>query len=207
MSIPFQHPFQESQFDLFDWYPKYQSCQRYFIEQAQHVPATQAVAAIINIKLPLQLGPTQGALSIVSPVGLSDTATGVPQPPSPSQSLVPYIRRLIVTGYDNPAVLHGFFGDDWPEGVGPIFEMERLNYFFAAKSETWLRVKEQYDMADGQTTPFLKPLQNVTNEEISSAEDRWSEWLAMQDWMLGPRAPESDGTDGAGRMKTEPRQA
>ena len=162
------------------------------------------MAAIINIKLPLQLGSPPAASSTVVAGRLSSAAaTAVP---SPSQSLVPYIRRLIVTGYDNPAVIHGFFGDDWQEGVGNIFEMERLNYFFAAKSETWLRVKEQYDMTDGQTTPFLKPLQNVTNEEIASAEDRWSEWLAMQDWMLGPRAPESDGADGVSRVKSDSSQ-
>jgi hypothetical protein len=29
----------------------------------------------------------------------------------------------------------------------------------------------------------------VDEKEIVGAETTWSEWLAMQDWMLGPRAP------------------
>lgn len=106
---------------------------------------------------------------------------------------MPYIRRLVVTGFDSDAVLHGFFGDDWMQGIGPIHETERRNYLFAAKSDTWVRVKAQYDMEDGQTVPFMRPLQNVTEDEIQGAESYWSEWLAMQDWMLGPRAPPSVG--------------
>ena len=86
-------------------------------------------------------------------------------------------------------MLQGFFGDDWVTGVRPIHEMERRNYLFAAKSDTWLRVKEHYDMEDGQTVPFLRPLGNVVETEIQGAEANWSAWLAMQDWMLGPRAP------------------
>ena len=109
---------------------------------------------------------------------------------SPLQAaLIPYIRRLIATGYDTPAVLHGFFGDDWAGGIGPFREIERRNYLFAAKSENWLKVKAAYDMGQDQMVPFLKPLQSVTEKEIVAAEVTWSEWLAMQDWMLGPRAP------------------
>ena len=96
----------------------------------------------------------------------------------------------MATGFDTPAVLHGFFGDDWPEGVGPIHETERRNYLFAAKSDTWLKVKANYDMADGQNRAFPPSrCRGVTEKEILSAEANWSEWLAMQDWMLGPRAP------------------
>lgn len=73
-----------------------------------------------------------------------------------------------------------------------MLEAERRNYLFAAKSDTWLQVKTSYDMADGQTVPFLRPLQNVSEKEIVVAETNWSEWLAMQDWMLGPRAPEDE---------------
>ena len=53
-------------------------------------------------------------------------------------------------------------------------------------------------MGDGQTVPFLRPLQNVTLAEIEAAEANWSEWLAMQDWMLGPRAPIPDGSSRGG---------
>lgn len=119
---------------------------------------------------------------------------------APSVALVPYVRRLVATGFDFPSVLHGFFGRDWFEGMGPIHETERRNYLFAAKSDNWLKVKASYDMAGGQLVPFLKPLQKVTEEEIRCAEATWSEWLAMQDWMLGPRAPvEMAGV----RVKTE----
>jgi len=104
-------------------------------------------------------------------------------------TLVPYIRRLVATGFDFPAVLHGFFGDDWAAGVGRLHESERRNYLFAAKSDNWLKVKSDYDLGEDQTIPFLQPLQNVDEKEIASAEAKWSEWLAMQDWMLGPRMP------------------
>ena len=47
--------------------------------------------------------------------------------------------------------------------------------------------------------PFLKPLSNVSEKEIQGAESGWSEWLAMQDWMLGPRAPVAEGSGGSSR--------
>ncbi|PHH89376.1 hypothetical protein CDD83_6175 [Cordyceps sp. RAO-2017] len=184
MSRPFRHPFQESQFDIFDWYPKYRSCLRFFVEHAQHTNPVQAVAASVNIKLPSQK-PAAGPPAGPSPA----SGTRRPELPITSVALVPYVRRLVATGFDTPAVLHGFFGDDWSEGVGPIHESERRNYLFAAKSDSWLRVKANYDMEDGQSVPFLRPLQGVTEVEIVNAESSWSDWLAMQDWMLGPRAP------------------
>lgn len=142
---------------------------------------------MINIKLP-----HQKASSIPGPSH---------EPPGPSSSrpladhsttLIPYVRRLIATGFDTPAVLHGFFGDDWLEGVASIHETERRNYLFAIKSDTWLAVKQSYDMDDGQTVPWLKPPQNVSLAEIEAAEKTWSEWLSAQDWMLGPRALKDD---------------
>lgn len=41
-------------FDILDWLPAYQSCQRYFLDYAQHEQATQALCALINIRLPFQ---------------------------------------------------------------------------------------------------------------------------------------------------------
>ncbi|KAL3957906.1 hypothetical protein ACCO45_008484 [Purpureocillium lilacinum] len=189
MARPFRHPFQEFQFDIFDWYPKYQSCLRYFIAHGQHSVPVQALATLINIKLPFQKPPGNG-LDLAAEHTGSSGQDGVPDAAIVgSVSLVPYVRRLVATGFDTPTVLHGFFGDDWTTGLGPIHEEERRNYLFAAKSDTWLTVKTAYDMEDGQTIPFLRPLQGVTNKEIVNAESNWSEWLAMQDWMLGPRAP------------------
>jgi hypothetical protein len=72
-----------------------------------------------------------------------------------------------------------------------MHEAERRNYLFAAKSDTWLGVKAHYDMGEEQIIPFLRPLRGATEKEIQGAESNWSEWLAMQDWMLGPRAPGS----------------
>lgn len=97
--------------------------------------------------------------------------------------------------------MHGFFGDEWREGVGEMHEMERRNFLFAAKSDTWLKVKAHYDMPDGQVVPFLRPLARVMEKEIQSAERDWSNWLAMQDWMLGPRSL-TDDSDGP-RVKME----
>ncbi len=193
-------PFQESQFDILEWYPQFQSCVRYFLDHAQHSGPVQAVAAFVNIRLPFQ-SPGNPVISSKPP----GSPSAVPSSPSiaagklpmsshppVSISLTPYIRRLVATGLDLPGVLHGFFGDDWVAGIGHLHEVERRNFLFAAKSAGWLKVKSQYDMMDDQSIPFLRPLQNVTEEEIVNAEANWSEWLAMQDWMVGPRSPDVD---------------
>ena len=191
-------------FDIFEWHPAYQSCQKYFIDHAQHEPYVQALAALLNICLPFQWMQNP----VVSTTGFppSTAATGAypfayPRLPQMAQSprgtvppwvsLVPYIRRLVVTGFDGDGILHGFFGDDWRKGVGPIQECERRNYLFAAKSVGWAKVKYQYDISPYETVPFLRPLQQVQLVEIERAEKLWSQWLAMEDWMIGPRAPES----------------
>ncbi|KAL2191055.1 hypothetical protein L209DRAFT_675484 [Thermothelomyces heterothallicus CBS 203.75] len=266
-SEPGGHAFQEQQgfiddqFDIFDWYPYFQSCVRYFLEHAQFDGPVQALAAYLNIQLPFQraqnallrASPTPGvpeALGGIQHPGpggplspaaaAAAAAAGAGYPPQPRHhyrawqyqniSLHPYIRRLVATGFDAPAVLHGFFGDDWELGVRPLHEQERRNYLFAAKSGSWLEVKRAYDAAHGpaagpfsffpppaaaaavplsappppppplrpfsssswaaedESVPFLRPLRRVTEAEIVAAEAGWSEWLAMQDWMLGPRA-------------------
>ena len=64
-----------------------------------------------------------------------------------------------------------------------------------------MNVKQAYDMSPEETVPFLRPLENVSEKEIQAAESTWSEWLAMQDWMLGPRAPETMERDS--RVKRE----
>ncbi|KAF4120159.1 Conserved hypothetical, protein [Geosmithia morbida] len=188
MSLPFTHqPFQEIQFDIFEWYPRFQSCLRFFLDHGQHTESVQAVAAFINIRLPYQKTTPRAT------VAAAPSTTTAPSSSDPSVTLViPYIRRLVATAFDSPAVLHGFFGDEWTEGVGPIHDSERRNYLFAAKSDSWLAVKSHYDMDDEQTIPFLRPLQNVSLAEIEGAETGWSDWLAMQDWMLGPRSLNPD---------------
>ena len=128
---------------------------------------------------PLSHLPSGSAIPAHNPA----TAAGV--------TLLPYVRRLVATGFGFPSVLYGFFGSDWLDGVGPIHDSERRNYLLAAKSDNWLNMKANYDMADGQFIPFLKPLQDVTEEEVQGAEVMWSKWLAMQDWMLGVRAPDA----------------
>ncbi|KAH8891370.1 hypothetical protein GQ53DRAFT_687669 [Thozetella sp. PMI_491] len=209
-------PFLNSQFDIFEWHPYFQSCVRYFLDHAQYDSPVQALAAFVNIQLPFQRLPnpvlssrstatapggpmpsmlgTAGRAAGKIPLAASPTLPQGVQQPLACVPLVPYIRRLVATGCDSPAVLHGFFGDDWSAGVGWMHEEERRNYLFAAKSDNWLTVKAAYDMDDGQTIPFLRPLQNVSEKEIIGAESTWSEWLAMQDWMLGPRAPEGAGS-------------
>ncbi|KAI1809602.1 hypothetical protein GGS20DRAFT_274220 [Poronia punctata] len=189
---------QDSQFDILQWYPHFQSCVRYFLDHAQHESPIQAMAAFINIQLPFQRpqNPLVSSRRPGSPPTIpspSSSAAGkyaIPGQPPVTTSLTPYIRRMVATGFDFPGVLHGFFGDDWESGIGHLHETERRNYLFAAKASSWLDVKSQYDMPDGQSIPFLRPLHNVTEEEIVNAETNWSQWLAMQDWMIGPRNPE-----------------
>lgn len=192
----------DSQFDLFEWYPQFQSCLRYFLDHAQYSGPVQAVSAFVNIQLPCQRDqPVPSSRS-------SGSSSAVPSPsvraggsiPLPTQTgslvtLTPYIRRLVATGFDFPGVLHGFFGDDWVVGVGRIHEMERRNYLFAAKSACWLDVKRSYDEGDGQPIPFLRPLQHATEEELASADAHWSDWLSMQDWLVGPRSIDAPHVD------------
>ncbi|KAJ9631902.1 hypothetical protein H2203_000303 [Taxawa tesnikishii (nom. ined.)] len=207
-------------FDILDWHPAYQSCQKYFLDHAQHEPGTQALCALVNIRLPFQW--------LQSPIYSSTQSSQQPSPnpsssysfhghstpswqrpsPSPTQrshstapvfvSLVPYVRRLVITGFDKPGILHGFFGDAWSAGITPLQDCERRNYLFAAKHGGWRTCKKQYDLSPEETVPFLKPLQNVRQEELESAEKSWSSWLAMEDWMIGPRAPPDTEEAGEG---------
>ena len=160
----------------------------------------QALAAFVNIALPFQRpsNPIAPSPLRLSPVGLTDRPNPAPHQSHSSVSLVPYLRRLVVTGLDYPGVLHGFFGDDWASGVGPLHEQERRNYLFAAKSGGWASVKRDYDMLPLETVPFMRPLQGPVIAEIEAAEKSWSEWLAMEDWMVGPRAPENMQGSGLG---------
>ncbi|PSN63910.1 hypothetical protein BS50DRAFT_576537 [Corynespora cassiicola Philippines] len=193
------------QFDIFEWHPAYQSCQRYFLDHAQYDNGVQAVAALINICLPFQWSASPIANSTgTMPQSAGPASYSLPWPrggpvtnsrgqPAPVWvSLVPYIRRLVITGMDREGIMHGFFGEDWRKGVGPVHECERRNYLFAAKSVGWAKVKYQYDMSPHESVPFLKPLQDVQLAEIEGAEKTWSQWLAMEDWMVGPRAPDTE---------------
>ncbi|KAJ5903889.1 hypothetical protein N7504_006272 [Penicillium tannophilum] len=156
------------------WYPHYKNCLHYFLECSQHVPTVQSVAAFINIRLPYQRA---------SEAGLST------QQPPPYISLRPYVRRLIATAQDCVITMHAFFGPDWEAGVGCIYKQERINYLFTAKCSGWANTKTAYDIQPDEQTPFLRPLRDPSEEEIRGAEARWSEWLAMEDWMVGARSP------------------
>ncbi|KAI5359943.1 hypothetical protein Slin15195_G118040 [Septoria linicola] len=209
-------------FDILDWHPAYLSCQRYFIDHAQYEPGTQAVCALINIRLPHQWLDTPVTSSTAAAPGVagqhsfnfnaySRGGSSVNSPRSRDRSRdqtssnnsgaaqvhvspIPYIRRLVVTGFDKAAILHGFFGDDYQHGISPHVECERRNYLFAAKHGGWRSCKKQYDSGSGhggdETVPFMKPLDETKSEELAAAEKQWSDWLAMEDWMVGPRAPE-----------------
>lgn len=201
-------------FDIFEWYPNYQSCQRYFLDHSQHSVPIQALASFINILLPFQRlpYPVHGSSAAGHAAGSSGGRNQGPRgmqsptlpPPAPSSvSLIPFVRRLVATGMDFPGILHGFFGDDWAAGVGPMHEQERRNYLFAAKSGGWAAVKRDYDMPPLETVPFLRPLQRVSNTEIDAAERTWSEWLAMEDWMVGPRSPGSTRPTSRSRMSED----
>ncbi|EAW09367.1 uncharacterized protein ACLA_035700 [Aspergillus clavatus NRRL 1] len=178
--IPAAFPESEvSHVDLHDWYSRHQACLRFFLDQSQHTIPVQSVAAFVNIRLPCQRVPNP-VMNVGTPASPSAAAT---------VSSRSYIRRLIVTGQDTPAILRMFFGDDWLAGVGCVWRQERLNYLFAAKSDGWASTKTAYDILPDEHTPFLRPLREATEEELDMAETRWSEWLAMEDWMLGSRSP------------------
>jgi hypothetical protein len=119
-------------------------------------------------------------------------------------SLVPYIRRLVITGFDKPGILHGFFGDAYQAGITPMQDCERRNYLFAAKHGGWRTCKKQYDMNPEETVPFLKPLQSIRDEELDAAEKSWSSWLAMEDWMIGPRAPHEETAPDQSNQRSRP---
>lgn len=182
LAIPHNGP----PFDILAWYPKYQSCQRYFIDHAQHDVLVQAFASFVNILLPHQRDSNpvftcKGArtaaermeeISILKRIPNNDLACT-------SISLTPYIRRLVATGMDVPEILHGFFGDDWSQGIGPQRETERRNYLLAARTADWIAVKAQYDMLPLEPIPFLAPLRSPQDEELTAAEKNWKEWSAM----------------------------
>lgn len=217
----FQHngagprPHDGQPFDILKWHEPIVSCIRFFLDHSQHEHGVQMLATFINIQLPCQRlqhpiyssrsNTPAGASSQYASTSRSGPGSSQmpPHPPQNIPSLIPYIRRLVVTGFDTPEVLNGFFGEDWQTGVGPIHQAERRNYLFAAKSGSWVDVKTQYDMPDGQLVPFLKPLHNVSEREIIDAESQWSEWLAMQDWMVGPRSPDVAQGTPAVIIKTE----
>ena len=203
-------------FDILDWHPAYQSCQKYFLDHSQHEPGTQALCALINIRLPFQWrndpvyssslpkgqNSHQHAQAGASPFNFN--AFPRPNSAQPSRngqnpqdapifvSLVPYVRRLVITGFDKTGILHGLFGDAWQAGITPLQDCERRNYLFAAKAGGWRSCKVQYDTNDGESVPFLKPLEDVRPEELDAADKSWGSWLAMEDWMVGPRAPRDD---------------
>lgn len=54
-------------------------------------------------------------------------------------------------------------------------------------------------MGGDETVPFMKPLEEARMEELTAAEKAWSGWLAMEDWMVGPRAPQEESGAEASR--------
>ena len=192
---------------LLDWFAEYKSCESFFLDHAQASPYVQALCTYMNIRLPYQKIavfppattfpwlPPQANLWPPPPENLRlPSPRHLQVPPSGSSnsqpvSLVLYIRRLICTGHNTDLILREFFGSRWSSGIGRIHEQEERNYLFAAKSTDWHNVKLAYDISSEETAPFLVSLKEATVEKISDAERDWSEWLAMQDWAVGPRRP------------------
>ncbi|KAL4906317.1 hypothetical protein BDW74DRAFT_151715 [Aspergillus multicolor] len=166
---------------LADWYPAYMECVRHFLDQAQYSAPVQSLAAYINIRLPFQ--------RLTNPIAHFDANLTENGQSSAQSSLRHYIRRLVATGNDTPAILEAFFGPDWVHGVGGIAKQERLNYLFTAKSAGYAATKAAYDILPDEHAPFLRPIRDASEEEITTAEKYWSEWMAMEDWMVGPRSP------------------
>lgn len=68
-------------------------------------------------------------------------------------------------------------------------------------------MKKDYDMLPLETVPFMRPLQGPVIAEIEAAEKSWSEWLAMEDWMVGPRAPEHMDRGSGQQQQQQTREA
>ncbi|KAH8690050.1 hypothetical protein BGW36DRAFT_351120 [Talaromyces proteolyticus] len=181
----------DTQINTEEWFGLYQNCVRHFLDVAQHSPLAQSLAAFLNILLPYQrvLEPVLRLTESTSRYR-SKSNYGYMLRVSPGPvSLIPYIRRLVVTATDTPLTMRELFGDDWCAGIGQLHLQERMNYLFAAKSVGWLQTKAHYDLPPYETVPFLRPLRDPQEQELRVADVRWSEWLAMEDWMVGPRSP------------------
>ncbi|KAL2070421.1 hypothetical protein VTL71DRAFT_13447 [Oculimacula yallundae] len=171
-----------AQLDLDHHPPAYENSWRYFVEHGQHSTAVQSLCERMNIQLPFQ---KHQVCSWTMPFWwlLERYST------SQKVSLIPYMRRLVCTGNDTDAILEKFFGSCFSHDVQNLRKQERRNYLLTAKSATWDVVKSAYDLGSEEKVPYLAPLRAATEEEILDAERHWSEWLAMEDWMLGPRRP------------------
>jgi hypothetical protein len=95
------------QFDIFEWYPQYQSCQRYFLDHAQHSVPVQALAAFLNIRLPYQRQP-HPTFTYSAPGTPSQGTTGLgrsqafrvhspPSPSLPSANADPFVTLIPVS--------------------------------------------------------------------------------------------------------------
>ncbi|KAI9801265.1 MAG: hypothetical protein M1833_002835 [Piccolia ochrophora] len=190
-------------FDLEEWRVAHESCLRFFLDIAQHDAAVQVLCSFLNISLPCQRQPypirnfTPFPSSARGTTGGASRRSPYPVPSAPGTatqsvwvSLIPYIRRLIVTGYDYPHIVQQFFGPEWVKGVAPSREVERRHYLFAVKAMKFAEVKQHYDMGPHETVPYLKEPAGITEAELANAEDPcWGEWCALRDWQIGPRAP------------------
>jgi hypothetical protein len=154
-----------------------------FLDHAQRYHFAVILCEFINIQLPYQKTPT---------FLLPEPVPWLPPPRNSifrSVSLIPYIRRLFCSGNNTDTILREFFGSCWYSGIGTL--QERQNYLCAAKSAPWDKRKLAYDIGSQKTAPHLVPLRDATVKEIMDAERYWTEWMGMQDWMLGPRRPTS----------------
>lgn len=183
---------EKSRFDVHKWHLHFQSCQRYFLNYAQHTDTVKALASSINIKLPHQKHLLFDASSTTASQNSYSRANGPTH--AREVSLTPYLRRLIATGNDNPETLRTFFGDTWFHGIGPLHEIERRNYLFASNSTNLTATKQAYGISDEETVPFLSTLKGITEKELEFADSSWNEWTSMQNWTLGPRASASSGS-------------
>lgn len=201
-------------FDIFEWHAAYLSCQRFFLDHGQYEPGSQAVTALLNILLPHQLpkpitswadpeltSPSaRFASTYVPPGATAPRPEPVPLPGPPKMpnfiSLIPYVRRFVITGFDNDAILHGFFGDDYKKAIMPLRECERRNYLFVAKSGGWEKAKAQYDMDPSQSVPWMRAPKDIQDLELENAEKTWNAWHALEDWTASSRMPDGVGEDG-----------
>lgn len=192
----------EYKFDLFEWYPKFLVCHQYFLDRGQHEHGIQALAEFLNIQLPWHKQPYPvNSAAVATPCEYANRPRVEPGYPV-HVSLIPYIRRLVATGYDDEKILRGFFGQEWKLGIGHMHEMERRNYMFACRSANFVDTKASYDVSPEETVPFLAQLKNVSPSELSHNIAAWEVWMTMRKEVT-PQRPDARPANDPG-VKDEP---
>lgn len=164
------------------WHKSYCECMQYFINEGQRLQEVRILANFINIRLPFQRNQRHLQPSQLNEAGSSYERETLPYSQDLFVSPIPYIRRLVATGSDEPAVFDKWFGSAWSVGIGMLVHHERRNFCFAARSGNWLAMKQAYDMPPDEQIPWIRP--SLPSDEFSEKQydDIWMQFEAVRDY-------------------------